>query len=80
MLVQEVGSWLKQPSTGDTARLRNNRSIEGRRGLRRLTGQNAEPPWGVKFILLGSGQEEMTAGFSFCIVLEKKKRRNKKGH
>lgn len=80
VLVQQVGSWLKQPSTGDTARLRNNRSIEGRRGSRRLTGQNAEPPWGVKFILLGSGQEEMTAGFSFCIVLEKKKRRNKIGH
>lgn len=71
--VQEPGSWLKQPSAGETARLRNNRSMEGRRGLRRLTGQKAEPPWGVKFILLGSGQEEMTAGLSFCIVLEKRK-------
>lgn len=79
MLVQELASWLKQPSTGDTARLRNSRSIEGRRGLRRLTGQNAEPPWGVKFILLGSGQEEMTAGFSFWIVLQKI-RKETRGH
>lgn len=78
VLVQELGSGLKQPSTGDTARLRSSRSIEGRRGLRRLTGQNAEPPWGVKFILLGSGQEEMTAGFSFWIVLEKIRKRNKR--
>lgn len=43
---------------GDTARLRNSRSMDGSRGLSRLTGQNAEPPWGVKFTLLGSGQEE----------------------
>lgn len=79
VLVQELGSWLEQPSTGETARLRNNRSMEGRRGLSRLTGQNAEPPWGVKLILLGSGQEEMTAGFSFCTVLEKEKQTNKRG-
>lgn len=72
--VQEPGSSLKQPSAGETARLRNNRSMEGRRGFKRLTGQKAEPPWGVKFILLGSGQEEMTAGLSFCIVLEGEKK------
>lgn len=71
---QEPDSSLKQPSTGETARLRNNRSMEGRRGFKRLTGQKAEPPWGVKFILLGSGQEEMTAGLSFCIVLDGEKR------
>lgn len=71
---QEPGSSLRQPSAGETARLRNNRSMEGRRGFKRLTGQKAEPPWGVKFILLGSGQEEMTAGLSFCIVLEEGKK------
>lgn len=78
VLVQELGSWLEQPSTGDTARLRNSRSMEGRRGLRRLTGQKAEPPWGVKFIFFGSGQEEMTAGFSFWIVLEEKEKKQKR--
>lgn len=55
--------WPEQPLAGEIARLQNNRSIEGKRGLRRLTGQKAEPPWGVKFTLLGSGQEEMRAGW-----------------
>lgn len=44
--------------TGETERLRNRMSMEGRRGLSRLTGQKAEPPWVVKFTLLGSGQDE----------------------
>lgn len=56
-------------------RLRNNRSMEGSRGLRRLTGQKAEPPWGVKFTLLGSGQEEMRVGFSWRRVLRKRNKR-----
>lgn len=51
------------------ARLRNSRSIEGSRGLRRLTGQKADPPWEVKFTLLGSGQEEMRAGLGWRSVL-----------
>lgn len=32
------------PVTGETDRPLKRRSMEGRRGLRRLTGQNAEPP------------------------------------
>lgn len=43
--------------TGETDRPRKRRSMEGRRGFRRLTGQKAEPPWGVKLTLLGSGQD-----------------------
>lgn len=66
---QELVPWLEQLPAGETARLRNSRSMEGSRGLRRLTGQKAEPPWGVKFTLLGSGQEEMRAGLSWCRVL-----------
>lgn len=66
---QELVPWLKQLPAGETARLRNNRSMEGSSGLRRLTGQKAEPPWGVKFTLLGSGQEEMRAGFGWRGVL-----------
>lgn len=31
--------------------------MEGSRGFRRLTGQKAEPPCGVKLTLLGSGQD-----------------------
>lgn len=41
---QELVPWLEQVLAGDTARLRNNRSMEGSRGFRRLTGQKAEPP------------------------------------
>lgn len=59
---QQLVSWTEQLPVGDTARLRSNSSTEGSRGLRRLTGQKAEPPWGVKFTLLGSGQEETRAG------------------
>lgn len=62
--------WLEQPPAGETVRLRNNRSMEGSSGLRRLTGQKAEPPWGVKFTLLGSGQDEMRVGLSWCGVLQ----------
>lgn len=66
----ELVPWLEQLPAGETARLRNNRSMEGSSGLRRLTGQKAEPPWGVKFTLLGSGQEEMMrAGLGWCGVL-----------
>ena len=36
--------------------------MEGSRGLRRLTGQKAEPPWGVKLTLLGSGQLACATG------------------
>lgn len=64
-LPEEAEPWLEQPLTGETARLRSNRSMEGSRGLSRLTGQKAEPPWGVKFTLLGSGQEEMKAGLGW---------------
>lgn len=67
----------EQLAVGEIARLRNNRSMEGSSGLGRLTGQKAEPPWGVKFTLLGSGQEEMRAGLSWCSVLWKEK--NPKG-
>ena len=62
--------WLEQLPAGETVRLRNNRSMEGSSGLRRLTGQKAEPPWGVKFTLLGSGQEEMKVGLSWCGELQ----------
>lgn len=65
---QELVPWV------ETVRLRNNRSMEGSRGLRRLTGQKAEPPWGVKFTLLGSGQEETRAGLFWCEVLLKVRR------
>lgn len=58
---QELNPWLEQFPTGETVRLRINMSMEGNRGFRRLTGQKAEPPWGVKFTLLGSGQEETRA-------------------
>lgn len=54
---QGAGFGPEQPVTGETDRPRNNKSMEGRRGFRRLTGQKAEPPCGVKFTLLGSGQE-----------------------
>lgn len=66
---QELVPWLEQLPAGETARLRNNRSMEGSRGLRRLTGQKAEPPWGVKFTLFGSGQEEMRVGLEWRGVL-----------
>ena len=71
---QELVPWLEQLPAGETARLRNNRSMEGRRGFRRLTGQKAEPPWGVKFTLLGSGQEEMRAGLGWRGVLQGKRK------
>lgn len=71
---QELVPWLEQLPAGETERLRNNRSMEGSNGLRRLTGQKAEPPWGVKFTLLGSGQEEMKAGLSWSGVLQKERR------
>lgn len=54
---QEAGLRPEQPVTGETDRPRNSKSMEGRRGLSRLTGQKAEPPCGVKLTLLGSGQE-----------------------
>lgn len=72
---QELIPWFEQPPAGETVRPRNNRSMEGSRGLRRLTGQKAEPPWGVKFTLLGSGQEEMKAGLSCCGVLQDERKR-----
>lgn len=50
-------TWPGQPVTGETDRPRKSRSMDGRRGFRRLTGQKAEPPWGVKLTLLGSGQD-----------------------
>lgn len=50
-------TWPGQPVTGETDRPRKSRSMEGRRGFRRLTGQKAEPPCGVKLTLLGSGQD-----------------------
>lgn len=62
---QGLDPWLEQLPPGETARLRNNMSMEGSSGFRRLTGQKAEPPWGVKFTLLGSGQDEMRAGFDW---------------
>lgn len=65
----ELVPWLEQLPTGETARLRNSRSMEGSNGFKRLTGQKAEPPWGVKFTLLGSGQEEMRAGLGRCGAL-----------
>lgn len=67
---QELVPWFEQLPAGETARLRNNRSMEGSSGFRRLTGQKAEPPWGVKLTLLGSGQEEMRAGFCSRGVLK----------
>lgn len=66
---QEPDPGLERPPVGETLRLRNNMSMEGSKGFRRLTGQKAEPPWGVKFTLLGSGQEEIKAGFSLSGVL-----------
>lgn len=74
---QELVPWLEQPPAGDMVRLRNNRSMEGSSGLRRLTGQKADPPCGVKFTLLGSGQEEMRAGLSWCGVLPKERKAGK---
>lgn len=62
-------AWFEPLPAGETERLRNNSSIEGSSGLRRLTGQKAEPPWGVKLTLLGSGQEEMRAGLGLRGVL-----------
>lgn len=82
-LLEEAVPWLEQPPTGETARLRSNRSTEGSRGLRRLTGQKAEPPWGVKFTLLRSGQEEMRAGLGWCGALSRERRvvvRNQRSH
>lgn len=70
---QELVPWFEQLPAG--TKLRNNRSTEGSRGLRRLTRQKAEPPWGVKFILLGSGQEEMRAGLFRGGALQNEKRR-----
>lgn len=67
--------WPEQLPTGETARLRKSRSMEGSRGFRRLTGQKAEPPWGVKFTLLGSGHEEMRAGLGRCGALGDERRK-----
>lgn len=75
---QELVPWLEQLPAGEMVRLRNNRSMEGSRGLRRLTGQKAEPPWGVKFTLLGSGQDEMRAGLSWWGVLQEERKSGKK--
>lgn len=74
---QEPDPGLERPPVGETLRLRNNMSMEGSKGFRRLTGQKAEPPWGVKFTLLGSGQEEIKAGFSLSGVLEEEKKKKK---
>lgn len=63
-------AWPGQPVTGDTDRPRKRRSMEGRRGFRRLTGQKAEPPWGVKLTLLGSGQDAWRRGSSWQAALE----------
>lgn len=41
---QELVPWLEQLPVGEMVRLRNNMSMEGSKGLRRLTGQKAEPP------------------------------------
>lgn len=76
---QELVPRLEQPPVGEMVRLRNSASMEGSRGLRRLTGQKAEPPWGVKFTLLGSGQEEIKAGLSWCEELEEEKKKSFKG-
>lgn len=67
---------LERSPVGETLRLRNNMSMEGSKGFRRLTGQKAEPPWGVKFTLLGSGQEEIKAGLSLSGVLEGEEERS----
>lgn len=75
---QELVPGLEQPPVGEMVRLRNNASMEGSRGLRRLTGQKAEPPWGVKFTLLGSGQEEIKAGLSWCEELEEERKKSLK--
>lgn len=75
---QELVPGLEQPPVGEMVRLRNNAFMEGSRGLRRLTGQKAEPPWGVKFTLLGSGQEEIKAGLSWCEELEEEKKKSLK--
>lgn len=72
---QELVPWFEQLPDGETERLRNNRSIEGSSGLRRLTGQKAEPPWVVKLTLLGSGQEEIRAGFCSRGTLKRNERR-----
>lgn len=72
--------WLERSPVGETLRLRNNMSMEGSKGFRRLTGQKAEPPWGVKFTLFGSGQEEIKAGLSLSGVLEEKKKSSEKKH
>lgn len=58
-------AWPGQPVTGETDRPRKRRSMEGSRGFRRLTGQKAEPPWGVKLTLLGSGQDGWRTGSSW---------------
>lgn len=70
---QELVPWFEQIPAGEPVRLRNSRSMEGSRGLRRLTGQKAEPPWGVKFTLFGSGQEETMACFSWRGELRNRK-------
>lgn len=41
---QELVPGLERPPVGEMVRLRNNASMEGSKGLRRLTGQKAEPP------------------------------------
>lgn len=69
---------LERSPVGETLRLRNNMSMEGSKGFRRLTGQKAEPPWGVKFTLLGSGQDEIKAGMTLGGVLEKRKKKIRK--
>lgn len=72
---KELVPWLEQLPVGDTARLRNSRSIEGSRGLRRLTGQKAEPPWGVKFTLFGSGHEETGVGLDWSGALKMRRKK-----
>lgn len=66
-------AWPEQPVTGDTDRPRKRRSMEGSRGFRRLTGQKAEPPWGVKLTLLGSGQDGWRRVSSWQADLQVKK-------
>lgn len=66
-------AWPGQPVTGETDRPRKRRSMEGRRGFRRLTGQKAEPPWGVKLTLLGSGQDGWRRGSSWQADLRVKR-------
>lgn len=69
----EGEAWSEQPVTGDTDRPRKRRSMEGSRGFRRLTGQKAEPPCGVKLTLFGSGQDGWRRGSSWHADLEIKK-------